>query len=139
MSPDFSEFLENIGIKMRINKIGKYKDMNSPFRSMTDEENKIYTGIMNDIYLAFRDEVKKRRNFTDEKLETIATGLVFSAEQAKENGLIDGIGNIDNVLDQLKEKTLADPVKNLTPKRPFLSRIMSMSMEAFTNIIDNIR
>ena len=139
MSPDFSEFLENIGIKMRINKIGKYKDMNSPFRNMTDEENKIYTGIMNDIYLAFRDEVKKRRNFTDEKLETIATGLVFSAEQAKENGLIDGIGNIDNVLDQLKEKTLADPVKNLTPKRPFLSRIMSMSMEAFTNIIDNIR
>ncbi|WP_298279613.1 signal peptide peptidase SppA [Ferroplasma sp.] len=139
MSPDFSEFLENIGIKMRINKIGKYKDINSPFRTMTDEESKIYNGIMNDIYLAFRDQVKIRRNFTDEKMDSIATGLVFSAEQAKENGLIDGIGNMDTVMDQFKERTGAESIKNLTPKRPFISRVMSMSIEAFSSVIENIR
>ncbi len=139
MSPDFSEFLENIGIKMRINKIGKYKDMNSPFRSMTDEENKIYSRIMNDIYIAFRDEVKKRRNFTDEKLDDIATGLVFSAEQARGNGLIDGIGNIETVIDQFKERTGTTSLKNLTPKRPFISRVMSMSMEAISSVVENIR
>ena len=139
MSPDFSEFLENIGIKMRINKIGKYKDINSPFRTMTDEESKIYNGIMNDIYLAFRDQVKIRRNFTDEKMDSIATGLVFSAEQAKENGLIDGIGNMDTVMDQFKERTGAGSIKNLTPKRPFISRVMSMSIEAFSSVIENIR
>jgi protease-4 len=139
ISPDFSEFLENIGIKMRINKIGKYKDINSPFRNMTDEENKIYTGIMNDIYLAFREQVKIRRNFDDEKMDRIATGLVFSAEQAKEEGLIDGIGNMDTVTDQLKERTGTGSIKNLTPKRPFVSRVMAMSMEVFTSIIGNIR
>ncbi|WMT51665.1 MAG: signal peptide peptidase SppA [Ferroplasma sp.] len=139
MSPDFSEFLENLGIKMRINKIGKYKDINSPFRAMTDEESKIYSSIMNDIYLAFREQVKIRRNFTDEKMDSIATGLVFSADQAKGEGLIDGIGNMDTVMDQFKERTGTGSIKNLTPKRPFVSRIMSMSMEALSGIVENIR
>ena len=38
-----------------------------------------------------REEVKKRRNLGEDIMEEIATGLVFSAEQAKKNGLIDGI------------------------------------------------
>ena len=38
----------------------------------------------------------------------------LSAEQAKENGLIDGIGNMDTVMDQFKERTGAESIKNLT-------------------------
>ena len=135
MSPDFSEFLDALGIKIRINKVGKYKDINSPFRAMTDEENKIYSGIMKDVYSAFRDEVKKRRNLTEESMENVANGLVFSSEQAKEAGLIDGIGDLDTVSDLFKSKIGIKAMKNLTPKRPFISRIMSMSLETMNNFI----
>lgn len=135
MSPDFSEFLGNLGIKMRINKIGKYKDINSPFRAMTEEESNIYNNIMKEVYSAFRDEVKKRRNLDEETMEKVANGLVFSAEQAKKNGLIDGISNLDAVLDLLKSKAGTDSIKNLTPKKPFISRMMSTSLEAIQNVI----
>ncbi|WP_337859808.1 signal peptide peptidase SppA [Ferroplasma sp.] len=137
MSPDLSEFLDNFGIKMRINKVGKYKDINSPFRPMTEEENKIYSNIMNDIYSSFRDEVKKRRNFNEEELESIANGLVFSSKQAKATGLIDGIGTMDTVMTLLKSKTGIESIKNLTPKRPFISRIVSMSMEAINSFMES--
>ncbi len=135
MSPDLSEFLDSIGIKMRINKVGKYKDINSPFRAMTGEENTIYNNIMNDVYSAFRDEVKKRRDLSEETMENVANGLVFSAGQAKESGLIDEIGNLDSVLLQLKSKIGTNSIKNLTPKRPFISRLMSTSLEAIYNTI----
>jgi protease-4 len=137
MSPDFSEFLDSIGIKMRINKVGKYKDLNSPFRKMTDEENIIYASIMKDVYSAFRDEVKKRRNLTEDKMEEIANGLVFSADQAKYARLIDDIGNLDTVLELLKDRAGTKSTKNLTPKRPIISRIMSMSLETINNFMQS--
>ena len=68
-------------------------------------------------------------------MEEIATGLVFSAEQAKKNGLIDGIANLETVVDELKAKTGTNSLKNLTPKKPFISRLMSMSFEAIYNVI----
>jgi protease-4 len=136
ISPDISELLDNLGIKMRINKVGKYKDINSPFRPMTEEETKIYSSLMNDIYSSFRDEVKKRRKFDDQKIESLANGLVFSSRQAEQEGLIDGIGTMDTVLKIIKSKTGIEAVKNLTPKRPFISRIVSMSMEAANNFLE---
>ena len=72
---------------------------------MTEEENTIYNNIMKDVYSVFREEVKKRRNLSEDIMEEIATGLVFSAEQAKKNGLIDGIANLETVVDELKAKT----------------------------------
>ena len=130
-SPDLSEFMDTIGIKMRINKIGKYKDINSPFRKMTDEEQKIYNNIMNDIFLKFKTEVKKRRNYTDEEIDNIATGLVFSARMGKENRLIDEIGDLNYALGELKKETKDNKIKNLTPKKPFMSRFISMSFDSF--------
>ncbi len=131
MSPDLSEFMDTIGIKMRINKIGKYKDINSPFRKMTDEEEKIYNNIMKDIFLKFKNEVKKRRNYSDEEIDNIATGLVFSAKMGKENHLIDDIGDLNYALNELKKEQKDNKTKNLTPKKPFMSRFISVSFESF--------
>ena len=91
--------------------------------------------IMKDVYSVFREEVKKRRNLSEDIMEEIATGLVFSAEQAKKNGLIDGIANLETVVDELKAKTGTNSLKNLTPKKPFISRLMSLSFEAIYNVI----
>ncbi len=130
-SPDLSDFMDKIGIKMRTNKIGKYKDINSPFRKMTDEEQEIYNNLMNDIFLKFKNEVKERRNYSDEEIDNIATGLVFSAKMGKENHLIDDIGDLNSTLDELKMKTNDNKIKNLTPRKPFMSRFISLSFESF--------
>ena len=70
-------------------------------------------------------------------MENVANGLVFSSEQAKEAGLIDGIGDLDTVSDLFKSKIGIKAIKNLTPKRPFISRIMSMSLETMNNFIES--
>ncbi len=137
ISLDISELLENIGIKTRINKIGKYKDINSPFRKMTDEENSIYNNLMNDIFLKFRGEVQKRRKLTNEEIEDIATGLLFSPLSGKQKKLIDEIGDTDNALDDMKRThNLNMNVKNLTPKKGFVSRFVGISTESFMDILE---
>ncbi|MEM0139706.1 MAG: signal peptide peptidase SppA [Ferroplasma sp.] len=133
MSPDLSEFMDMIGIKMRVNKIGKYKDMNSPFREVTDEEQKIYGNIMNDIFLKFKNEVKSRRNYSDDEIDSIANGMVFSAKMALKNKLIDGIGNMEKIIGIAKSDLNVESVKNLSPKKPFLSRFIGMSVDSIIN------
>ena len=46
-----------------------------------------------------------------------------------------GIANLETVVDELKAKTGTNSLKNLTPKKPFISRLMSMSFEAIYNVI----
>ncbi len=138
MSPDFSEFLNTIGIKMRINKIGKYKDMNSPFREPSEEEEKIYNEIMNDIFIKFRDEVKTRRKYSDEEIDDIATGLVYSAKNAEKKRLIDGIGNMEKVIEIMKGELGVSGTKVLAVKKSIISRFISMSLTSVTNaLMDN--
>ncbi|SMD31557.1 signal peptide peptidase SppA [Picrophilus oshimae] len=139
ISPDVSDFLENLGIKMRINKIGKYKDINSPFRHMNEDENEIFKELLNDVFLRFREEVKKRRNLTDDEINDTATGLVFSARQGLERKLIDGIGTFDTVLNAIKNDNniKTAKIKNLTPRKPFVQRITGMAFDAFFDKIFN--
>ncbi len=140
ISPDVSDLLENIGIKMRINKIGKYKDINSPYRHMTDEESSIFKELLNDVFIKFKDEVKSRRNLTDDEINSIATGLVFSARQGLEKKLIDGIGTFDTVLNAIKNDNniKTSKLKNLTPRKPFIQRVTGMAVDAiFDKIFNN--
>ncbi len=103
ISADVSEFLSAAGIRPRITKIGKYKDMNSPFRPMTDEEQNIYYEIMQDVFKRFRDEVKSRRNIKN--IDDVATGLVFSSSRAKELSLIDEIGDTEACINDMKTES----------------------------------
>ncbi|KJE49036.1 MULTISPECIES: signal peptide peptidase SppA [Acidiplasma] len=130
ISADVSEFLSAAGIRPRITKIGKYKDMNSPFRPMTDEEQNIYYEIMQDVFKRFRDEVKSRRNIKN--IDDVATGLVFSSSRAKELSLIDEIGDTEACINDMKNRIKSGiGIKDLTPRGGIISRFISMSTDSF--------
>jgi protease IV len=82
------------------------KEMGSFSRPMTDEERKIFEALVSDGFTRFKDVVKSGRpKFKQDPaaLDKLATGQVFTADQAKSNGLVDEIGFVDDAVDRAIE------------------------------------
>lgn len=98
MIPNFSEFVDRIGInaeQITTNKqaIGYsvFEPMNEDFRNVTQE------GI-EQVYTTFLKRVAKGRKMTMAQVDSIAQGRVWTGTQAKNNGLVDELGNLDDAV-----------------------------------------
>lgn len=63
------ELLKKIGLKPSVIKSGKYKDIGSPARVMSDEEKQILQSLVDDIYLQFVDLVAGDRKIAIEEVK----------------------------------------------------------------------
>jgi protease-4 len=96
---NIEELLGKIGLKSVIIKSGKYKDILSPTRTMSPEEQALLQGVIDSVHNQFIDAVAKGRKLPREKVVQIADGRIFSGEQAKTLGLVDQLGNFQDALD----------------------------------------
>lgn len=96
--PSFYELLEKIGIKFRVFKKGKFKDVGSPFRDISEEEKKYLEDLLQDVYRQFFKEVSLRRNLDTLNLKEWAEGKIFTGNQAKKLGLVDTLGTYEDAL-----------------------------------------
>ncbi len=101
---EFSGLLNRYNITYERLVSGEYKDMGMPYRKLTDEERDILQREMDVIHDYFIQEVSKNRNIPMSKAREISTGLFYIGSEAKELGLIDGLGGEDEVKAYLEEK-----------------------------------
>ncbi len=99
----YRELLEKIGIKATVIKTGKFKDTLNPFRELTPEEKRYLKETIEDAYEQFIEAILKYRKIDKEKLTEIADGRVITGERAKEIGLVDGIGGLEDAIEKAKE------------------------------------
>jgi len=95
---NLKKLFKKIGIKSYIIKSGKFKDIGYPTRDITPEDKKVLQSVVDSIYNQFVEAVAKGRNLPVEKIKTLADGRVFSGLQAKELGLVDRIGNLEDTV-----------------------------------------
>jgi len=137
MVPNFKGLMDRIGVRMDVDKIGRYKDMNSPFGEPDRESSEKYHAILEEIFSVFRDSVKERRKFTAEEIEKIATGEVFGPRKAMELRLIDGIGDSEAALEDMSRSyNTGKKTRSFAPRRPFVSRLIGTG--AFSSLRDSI-
>jgi len=105
MRPGVSEFMDKYGFTMNINKSGKQKDMGSPFRAPTEEDDAIFQQLIDQMATRFYGLVQKHRKLTSEQMEKVKTARIFMADEAKKIGLVDEIGYLKDAV--AKAKTLA--------------------------------
>lgn len=95
--------LEKIGVTGTAIKSGDKKDMGSPLRPMTEEERQLFQGIINQMYDRFVSVVAEgRKNMTVAQVRKAADGRVYTAQQALDLGLVDGIGYLDDAIQLAK-------------------------------------
>ncbi|WP_420575636.1 signal peptide peptidase SppA [Ekhidna sp.] len=96
---NFGEFLENkIGITHDVVKTGEYSDIYTVTRPLRDAERAIIQRGVNEGYEVFTQKVADARGMTQEDVKKIASGRVWSGEQALENGLVDQLGSFNDAI-----------------------------------------
>lgn len=96
---DMEKLARKLGISMTIIKQGKYKDMGNPFRKLTPEERRILQSDAKITYEQFISQVAKARGLPATKVRQLATGRSWTAQEAKDLGLVDEIGNYQDAID----------------------------------------
>jgi len=89
------------------------KNMGSFAKAMTEEERQIYQTLVDETFERFKGIVREGRpKFRDEEgdeaLRELATGQVFTADQALKHGLVDKIGFIEDAIDRAIELAKLD-------------------------------
>ncbi len=100
---DLSQLLEKWGVKEDSIASHPLKGMGSITRPMTEQERQIFQGLVDDAFRRFKEVVKQGRpkfRADPEALDKLATGQLFTAQQALEHGLIDKIGYLEDAIER---------------------------------------
>ena len=87
----------------------KYKDILSYYRFLTEDERDIVQKEVNQLHEFFVKDVAENRGMILEKVRGISDGLSYNGIKAKELGLIDEVGNKEEVLNYIRAKGI-EPV-----------------------------
>jgi protease-4 len=111
--------LEKIGVEANTVTSGPKKDMGSPFRPMTEEERRIFQGVIDFFYERFLTVIREgRRNLTPEQIRKLADGRIYSGEQAKALGLVDEVGYLDEAIEMAKKEAKLEEARVVAYRRP---------------------
>lgn len=84
---------------------GKLKDAGSPYRELTQEERAYFQGVVADLFDQFVTDVAEGRKLSPDKIKQIADGRMLTGRQAQTEGLIDGLGGLEDAENLLKKLT----------------------------------
>lgn len=91
--------LTKLGVSSDPIKSGPNKDLGNPARAMTEEERAILQGMVTTFYDQFVQVVVRGRNLPEERVRVLADGRIYSGLEAKEKGLVDEIGYLDDAIE----------------------------------------
>ena len=100
---DFSQLLEEYGIRTETITSGTNKAMGSNFDELTEEQRQIFQSLVDEAYLQFAGIVSEERDIPMEEVLKIADGRIYTASQALELGLVDEIAGFDEAVLKLQE------------------------------------
>ena len=95
--------MDKVGVDVVVIISGPSKDIGSPFREMTEEEQAIWEGIIDEVYDGFVEIVAQARGLPLEDVRELADGRVYTGQQALELGLVDEVGILDDAIAKAAE------------------------------------
>ena len=103
ITPKVTGLMEKLGVAVEVSKSGKEKDIGSPFRPSTPEEQRIFQELTDKMGRRFLDLVAKHRGMDQKMLTSISAARIYLADEALQLKLVDGIGYLSDAIAQAKE------------------------------------
>ena len=134
----FTELIKKIGVERRVHTAGKNKSTLDPFQDEKKEDIERLKNIQLDLHKDFIEVVEKSRSSKLKKSEVeLFSGEFWSGRKAKDLGLIDEIGNANQIL---RKKFGEDVViKKFEKSKSWLSKKLSSStdhVDQIANILE---
>ncbi len=96
---NFEELLKKVGVKGVNIKSGANKDIGSPYHPLSPEGRDILQGLVDNVHSQFVAAVAKGRGMDEARVRKLADGRIYSGDQAKELGLIDQFGTLEDAIE----------------------------------------
>lgn len=100
---NYDEAFDKLGLDQVVYKSGEYKDILSPAREPTEEEDEILQSFVDGAYQGFVDVIVEGRDLSRERVLELADGRIYSGRQALDLELIDELGNLEQAIEGAKE------------------------------------
>ena len=135
----YQELFKKIGLDPVVIKAGKYKDILSPYREVRPVEREMIQNLVDDAHQQFVADIASGRGLAQKEILPLADGRIFTAKQSLEYNLIDELGNLDFVVDKLKQELELKKVQLIYPKenwRDYLEKLgASFGLSQFKRIL----
>ena len=103
LQPKIAGLMEKIGFSVDVKKFGKNKDMGTPFRESSEEEQRLLQKLVDDMGERFMRLVQKHRKPDQHALTEISTARIFLADEALKLGLVDKVYYLSDAMRESKQ------------------------------------
>jgi len=136
--PNLKGLFDKLGIEMEVFTGGEHKDMYAGVRELTPEEKVIMQDMTDQLYDQFVQVVVEGRGLSDSTVRQLATGQLYTGEQAKALGLVDELGGLSKAIDVAAslagiEKPQVEYYKKEAPS--LLSTLLEMGVQRLHTVI----
>jgi protease IV len=95
---NYSELLKWAKLQEIVFKSGEFKDTGSPSRALTDAEKIYFQNLIENMFGQFVKDVAEGRKMSEEAVRKLADGRVFTGLEARNNGLVDDLGALQDAI-----------------------------------------
>jgi protease-4 len=139
-SLNVEELFQKLGLRSTVVKSGKHKDIGSPLRKMTREEQRLLQEVLDSVHEQFIRAVAEGRKLPLEKVRSLADGRIFSGDQAKALGLVDGLGNLQDTIAMAAQMGgIKGEPGVIYPEKKRFSILDLLLQETITKILQSLR
>jgi len=132
---NFSKALDKVGIQFLTIKSGEYKDVGYYGDELTQSELDFFQQLVDEAFLDFKNLVIENRKDKITDLEDVFTGKIYSGKQAKNIGLVDEIGSLEDLVKEICELQNIDQEKTrvyyYNQSLGFLDSILASQSQSF--------
>ena len=96
---NIQEILKKIGLSAIVIKSGKFKDIGSPVRDITDNEKEFLQNLVDELHMQFVNHAAEGRGIDTEIMAKLADGRIYTGQTAMELNLIDQLGNFEDSIE----------------------------------------
>jgi protease-4 len=115
---DATGLMQKIGLQAVEISSGDRKGMGSPVRRLAPEERAIFQNVIDSLQGRFINTVAESRQLPLDAVKRLADGRIYTSQEAQVAGLIDGIGYLDDAIEQAKKLAHLEQASVVTYVRP---------------------
>ncbi|OGY18600.1 MAG: hypothetical protein A2786_03825 [Candidatus Chisholmbacteria bacterium RIFCSPHIGHO2_01_FULL_52_32] len=135
---NIEELLKKVGVSVEVYKSGKFKDFSSFARGRTDEEKKLIQEYIDTAYDMFVSRVSEGRNMDKTVVHGLAQGQIYSGNKALELRLIDGLGSVEDGVEEAKKLQNLTEVKIVRYRTQSALDVLLGRIETMVNPVSSL-
>jgi protease-4 len=133
VKPNIQGFFDKLGINEDAVSRGKMADVDSIYEPLSDAGKQKLHEDLQAVYNVFVDKVASARKKTYAQIDPVAQGRVWMGAQARQNGLVDQLGDLDQAIALVRQRAHlpaggATDLVMYPPRRSLLDLLTSTSL-----------